>query len=622
MVSARRAAPPNPPTSPTSDHARRLGLAGPAARAALTTLAAASALVGCARPTPVHPDLTTTAETTDWARTGRYDEAVRLCHDLAAAEPARVRCVTYGETPEHRPLVAVIASADGTLTPRAAAARRRPVLMVQAGIHAGEIEGKDAGFVLIRELLAGTAAPGGLAAVTLVFVPVVNPDGHERWGANHRPNQRGPEEMGFRTNALNLNLNRDYLKVDAPEMAALLGLFGDWDPVVYVDLHTTDGAKFQHDVAVMVGPLVARGDGLEQAARGLSDAVGARLTALHHRPLPFYPSFEVDDDPLSGFRTGDPPARFSHAYAAVRNRLGILVETHSWKTYRERALASHDTVLALLELAVSQAPSWRAACDRADDAATRLGGTEVALASQAGDASRTMDFLGYAYQRRTSEISGATWIEYDESTPQVWTLPVRDEVVPTLTVTAPRGGYLVPAAYAARIGALLAIHRVKTVPLTRALTVTGQVFRATRFELGRPFEGRATAKVAGGWQPETVELGPGALWVPIAQPGARVVLHLLEPSGPDSLVAWGTFNGWFEQKEYLEGYLAEAFARELLARDPAVKAEFERKLAAEPAFAADPRARLEFFARRHPSWDDHQDRVPIVRTDDVPSEAR
>jgi hypothetical protein len=581
---------------------------------------AVSALAGCpARRTPAHPDLGTTAEATDWRATGRHDEAVRLCHDLARAEPARVRCITYGETPEHRPLVAVVASADGTLTPAAAARERRPVILVQAGIHAGEIEGKDAGFVLLRELLAGAAAPGALAAVTLVFVPVVNPDGHERWGANHRPNQRGPEEMGFRTTALNLNLNRDYVKADAPEMVALLGLLGDWDPVVYVDLHTTDGAKFQHDVAVIVGPLVARGDGLDVAAAALSAALQRKLAAGGHLPLPFYPSFEEDDDPLSGFRTGDPPARFSHAYAAIRNRLGILVETHSWRTYRERAAASHDAVAALLELAVSEGAGWRAACDRADAAARRLGGADVALLSQATDDSeRAIDFLGYAYRREPSPISGGTWIEYDEARPEVWKVPLRERVAPTLVVAAPRAGYLVPAPYAERVRALLAVHRVWSAPVGAAVTVDGQVFRATRVDPGAIYEGRTPVRLQGGWQAERVELVAGALWVPIDQPGARVVLHLMEPLGPDSLAGWGVFNAWFEQKEYLEAYVTEAFARELLVRDPAVKAEFERRLAEDAAFAGDPRARLAFFARRHPSWDTRKDRLPIVKLDVAP----
>jgi hypothetical protein len=371
---------------------------------------------------------------------------------------------------------------------------------------------------------------------------------------------------------------------------------------------------------VLVTPLLARGDGLDQAASALSSALQARLTELGHLPISFYPSFEVDDDPSSGFRTGDPPARFSHAYATTRNRIGILVETHSWRTYQERAAASHDSVQALLEQAIAHGGEWRAACDRADLAARKLGGTEVSLLSSAtDDSAHTIDFLGYAYERRPSEISGGTWIVYDESKPEVWSVPLRDRVAPASTVTAPRAGYLVPAAYADRIGALLAIHRIAAVPVKGALTVSGQVFRVTRSEIGQPYEGRSPARLQGAWEAETVELAPGALWVPIDQPGARLALQLFEPSGRDSLAAWGAFNAWLEQKEYLEAYVAEEFARELLARDPAVKAEFERRLAEDATFKADPKARLEFFARRHPSWDTRKDRLPIVKLDEVPA---
>jgi hypothetical protein len=144
-----------------------------------------------------------------------------------------------------------------------------PVLFALAGIHAGEIDGKDAGFAFARDLLTGAVAPGALARIRVVFVPTFNVDGHERFGPNHRPNQRGPEEMGFRTTATGLNLNRDFIKADAPEMRALLALWARWEPTLFVDLHATDGAKFEHDIAVMVAPKAGRGDDLEAAARAL-----------------------------------------------------------------------------------------------------------------------------------------------------------------------------------------------------------------------------------------------------------------------------------------------------------------------------------------------------------------
>ena len=144
--------------------------------------------------------------------------------------------------------------------------------------------------------------------MTVVFVPVFNVDGHERFGPNQRPNQRGPRQTGFRTTAQNLNLNRDWVKADAPEMAAMLALFDAWDPVMLVDLHVTDGAKFEHDVAAIVAPERSVSPELQQAARALSDQLMAGLGRRGHLPVPFYPHFRKDGDPSSGIDAGSQPA--------------------------------------------------------------------------------------------------------------------------------------------------------------------------------------------------------------------------------------------------------------------------------------------------------------------------
>ncbi len=196
--------------------------------------------------------LTTQAERSGFIQTGRYDEVIALCDAFAQRYPQAVRCIQFGTTPEGRPMKALIASTSGALDPQSAAQRKLPVVLVQGGIHAGEIDGKDAGFLALRELLDGKAGNGVLDKLVWVFVPVFNVDGHERFGAWNRPNQRGPEQMGWRTTAQNLNLNRDYVKADAPEMQAMLQLVQQWDPLMVVDLHVTDGAKFEHDVSVQV----------------------------------------------------------------------------------------------------------------------------------------------------------------------------------------------------------------------------------------------------------------------------------------------------------------------------------------------------------------------------------
>jgi len=188
-------------------------------------------------------------------------------------------------------------------------------------------------------------------------------------------------------------------------------------------------------------------------------------------------------------------------------------------------------------------------------------------------------------------------------------------------VHAPRGGYYVPAAYATLVSPRLDRHRVFYARMTAPVTVDdGQVFRAESVTYAPPFEGRTRATIKGAWQPERVTLGAGALWVPIGQRGARLALHLFEPTTPDSLAAWGFFNAVFEQKEYMEDYVAEEVAREMLAADPGLKATFDAWLAADAERAKSASARLDFFYRRHPSWDAQKDRLPIVKTDTVPAE--
>lgn len=569
------------------------------------------------------PSLTTVAESSRYQRTGRYEEVITLCAAFEQRYPGRVRCERFGTTPEGRPLLALIASEDGVLDPAAARSKARPVLLAQAGIHAGEIDGKDAGFEVLRELLEGRKLPGVLRKLTWVFVPVFNVDGHERFGKNNRPNQRGPEEMGWRTTAQNYNLNRDYTKIDTPEMTAMLRLVSAFDPILYADLHVTDGADFQPDIAVLLAPTDSGLEPLLSAARSVRDAVVGRLNQGGHLALPFYPSFEVDDDPSSGFALGSAPPRFQTGYWSERNRLAVLVETHSWKDYPTRVRATRDALYALLAEAELHVGEWVSAGLEADRRATRLAGTEVVLSVEAEEPGRVIDFPGYAYERRPSAISGAIRISYDPKRPQIWRVPLREVLKPKLLVTAPRGGYLVPAAQAALIEEKLALHGIERVRIAGALGARPvEVFVAETAKLGEAsFEGHQLLKVTGRWKVERRSFGPGALWVPMAQKNARLLLQLLEPSAPDSFLAWGLFNPFFEQKEYLEAYVAEEVAEQMLSKSQALREEFTQRLK-DPQFAASPQKRLDFFYARHPSRDEALNRYPIVRLDAAPAETQ
>ncbi len=572
--------------------------------------------------TPQRADeaLTTVSERSGFVRTGRYDEVIALCDRFAAAYPQSVRCETFGTTPEGRPMKLLVASTSGALTPEAARERGLPVTLIQGGIHAGEIDGKDAGFLALREMLDGKLAKNTLAKQVFVFVPVFNVDGHERFKAWNRPNQRGPEEMGWRVTAQNLNLNRDYMKADSPEMRAMLGLIGRWDPIVYVDLHVTDGAKFEHDVSIQVEPVNSGDEPLRTAGRALRQGTIDRLARRGSLPLPYYPSFVVDDDPSSGFVDGVSAPRFSHGYMQLRNRMGMLVETHSWRPYPYRVRVTHDAVLAVLEQVAAQGAGWAKLARQADERATRLAGVEVPLDYKATDATRTVEFRGYAYTRTPSEISGALMTRYDETKPQVWKLPLRDVIVPRVSVPAPRAGYIVPPAWAERVAEKLDVHGVRYERMASPLpALTAEAWRAEAIRFAADsVEGHQRLDAQGKWAPTTQAVAAGALFVPIAQPKARLAMGLLEPTAPDAIAGWGLFNAAFERKEYMEAYVAEEEAEKMLAADPALRDEFAKRLRDDEAFAKSPQQRLEFFYRRHSAWDDRYGLYPVLRVDRDP----
>ena len=576
--------------------------------------------------------LLTIAEQSAFRQTGRTDEVQRLCELFAARWPDAVRMFEYGQSAEGRPMLALIASRSGALSADEIRRKKLPLLMLQGGIHPGESDGKDAGFIALRELLSGAAVPGALERLAILFVPAFNVDGHERFGRWNRPNQVGPEEMGWRATAQNLNLNRDYTKADSPEMQAMLRLIDEWDPLICADLHVTDGADFEPDISLQVEPIHQGDPALYATGVKMRDELIDKLAAQGSLPLPFYPDLVETDDPGSGFHLTVYSPRFSTGYFAYRNRVTVLVETHSWKNYATRVRVTRNTIISLTELVQTHGSAWLEEVKRADVRATHLAGTDVTLDYAAAwreptkrlDASSdaqetdpnvtTIEFRGYAYTRAPSTVSGEPVTVYDPRTPQIWRVPFRKNTSPSLVVKAPGAGYLVTAGHAREIGGRLALHGIAFEALDPISDAEVECFRATHAEFASaPYEGRMRATLSGEWRRELQNIPAGSLFAPIDQPLARLIMALLEPQAPDSFAAWGFFNGWFEQKEYAEPYVVETFAREMLESDAKLADAFERRLATDPDFAGNPAARREFFHRRHASWDQRFNLYPVYR---------
>jgi hypothetical protein len=583
-----------------------------------------------------HKTLMTIAELSNYQETGRLDEVERLSAELARMWPDAVRSFEFGRSAEGRVMRGLLISRSGALTPSELRAKAIPLLMIQGGIHPGESDGKDAGFAVLRDLLGNSMSDALLERIALLFVPAFNADGHERVGRWNRPNQNGPIETGWRTTAQNINLNRDYMKADTPEMRAMLRLIDAWDPLVCADLHVTDGADFEPDISLQVEPLNQGDPSLRVSGRQMRDALIARLSELGFLALDFYPDLASTDDPASGFALTVYSPRFSTGYFPQRNRFTVLVETHSWKDYARRVQMMHSTITGLAELVAAHGRNWLELAHQADQAAMQLGGAEMALDftsswreparaggatadRDAATAARMIEFRGYAYTRTPSLISGGLVTNYDPKTPQIWRVPLRDQVSVSITATAPLGGYAVPAGFAADIAPRLEVHGIAFSHLRGAdNAIKARAFRATEVRFSAaPFEGRMRAQLTGAWHDEMYRPQDGTLFVPIAQPLARLVMALFEPRAPDSFAAWGLFNACFEQKEHMEPYVAEQIAQKMMGQDPRLAAEFRSRCEHDAAFAANPVARLEFFLRRHASWDTRYNLYPVLRVEEI-----
>jgi hypothetical protein len=560
----------------------------------------------------------TRAERTQWHETADYDETMRYCRQLEAGS-RWIKLVSYGTSGQGRDLPMLIVSRDRAFTPEAARATGKPVVLIQNGIHAGEIEGKDASLALVRDMAVLRTRESLLDSCIVLVLPIYSVDAHERSGPHNRINQNGPDEMGWRTTPIGLNLNRDYLKAEAPETRALLAnVYTTWWPDLLVDDHTTDGADYQHDLTYGFahGPTVPAA--IERwTTEAFEGRVVPRLAELGHLPAP-YLSFRSGNDARSGIDFGSTPARFSTGYAPLQGRAAILVETHMLKPYGTRVRATYDLLACVLEeLRAHPRALTNAVRDAGREIAGRVNsGTAsartVALGSRTTDRAIPFRFRGKVTQWAVSPITGAPVAHFGDA-PWDTTIALYRDMAPTVVVTEP-AGYLVPREWPGVIE-LLQRHGVKVRRFARAWSDSVELARIGEWTASsRPDEGHHVVQVKSvSFERAQRTFRPGDAWVPLDQRGALVAMQLCEAQAPDGLLAWNAFDTILERKEYGEDYVVEPLALQMLAKDPRLAAEFRAKLAADSAFAANPRERSDFFYRRSPWADPQQNLLPIAR---------
>jgi hypothetical protein len=558
-------------------------------------------------------ELVTPAEASDFRATPGYAETLAFVRRLTEMSPS-FRLEFFGESAEGRPLPLVVVSGKQAFSPETAAAADQPIVLIQNGIHAGEIDGKDACLMILRDLALGSD-PELLERLILLVIPIYNVDGHERVSRHNRPNQNGPVEgMGFRTTADGHDLNRDHLKLETPEARAMIGLFNAWRPHLHVDNHVTDGSD--HDwvltYAWAEAPQLAPSIDAWLASR--MPRVRRATAGLGHRIGPFVGLLDRSD-PAAGFSSVVGEPRFATGYYPLRNRSSILVENHSYKPYRARVLANRDFLLSLLREIAREPDSLIESVRRAERRTVALGRpdaspTDVVLRYRHADP-QTTRFPVYDWYSEPSVVTGAPLLRYRRGELREIEVPWVHRVNPDHVVARPRG-YLVLPGWPV-IERRLADHALEARRLDDALEIEVETLRISRADASRAgsYQGLTREDVTVERRAEVRRLPAGTLWIPADQPDFEVAVQLLEPDAPDSLVSWGLLSLVMERKEYIDPRVLENLARTML-DDPAVAAAWERALQDE-AFAANRRARHLWWYRRTDHWDETVGLMPVMR---------
>ncbi len=478
-------------------------------------------------------DLLTVAERTGFRATARHAEVVGLSERLAKASPT-VRLAELGRSGEGRSLPLLIVADPPVSTPEQARASGKLVVFLFGNIHAGEVDGKEALPILVREV-AGTLGHPLLKHLVLLVAPIYNADGNERVAGDNRPGQVGPVEgMGQRANAGGLDLNRDFMKLEAPESRALVRLLDAWDPALTIDTHTTNGSRHRYTITYD-GPKNPAGDRrlITYSRERLFPEVGRALERRSGFRSYFYGNFEDDHTRWTSF-----PAtpRFGTTYIGLRNRLSVLSEAYSYAPFEARVRATHDFCLALLEFAADHRDEIRALLDDARRATVAAGldpkpDDRVAIRSQARPLPGKTPVLGFVERDRVATAE-----------PKDYPCAIEIDFAPTVQVPRPFA-YLIPPGHDRAVEVVRA-HGIRAETLAEAAKFPVEVERIEAFTRSRrPFEGHHPIEVVGfATRAETRTMPAGTVVVPTAQPLGSLAVYLLEPRSDDGLATWNFFD--------------------------------------------------------------------------------
>ena len=487
----------------------------------------------------------TKAEASDYAATSLYADVMGFIQELQQ-QSMRLRVETLGTSAEGRKIPLVIIGNPVPSSPQDLVHDERVVVYIQANIHAGEVEGKEAALMLVRDLALG-GHPDYLDRVVVLIAPIFNPDGNEKISPNNRRNQVGPEQgVGIRTNGLGLDLNRDGMKLESPEVRGLVqNVMLRWDPAVLLDSHTHNGS-FHEEVVTWVWSLNPNGD--TSLIRYMSDRVRPAINKILKDKydtlcIP-HGDFMDFREPEKGWRPLGPQPRYLSNYFGLRNRLGILNENYPYADFKTRVMGAYHLFHALLEYCQDNREEIKSLIKEADRR-TVQSGLAPAATDEFGveyDVRPIKDEItihGYVMEQYQTE-SGRRRVRRTEKT-QTYTMPFFAEFFAKRSVKLPFG-YLIPLPVP-EVEAKLLQHGILVERLTQPTKLKVESFKVAELKgQERPYQGHRLNNVKGEYSEEERNFPEGSLFIPMAQPLGKLAAYLLEPESDDGLLVWNFFD--------------------------------------------------------------------------------
>ena len=547
----------------------------------------------------------------DRNETVTWQEAIGMYGYLDRTYP-EARLLEAGETDAGKPLHLFIISTGGEFTPAEARKSGKLVLFINNGIHPGEPCGVDASLKLAGGLLSGEDAYRQfLEKTVVVIVPLFNVGGALNRGMYHRANQNGPVEHGFRGNARNLDLNRDFIKMDSRNARSLAGILREWEPDLFVDTHTSDGADYPYVIT-----LINSHEQRLETSQGTFMVETARpflFEAMKSTPYEMAPYvWPMDGTPDSGIRSFMDYPRYTSGYASLYNALSFTVETHMFKPFSDRVLSTWHLLRELLRFAhlhhtgiqTAKMAAWR----------EKLTRREFTLAWEL-DTSRfdTIPFRGYTARYEPSKVTGGERLRYNRDAP--WEKQIAwYRYFKPITIAEVPGYYILPAAWS-EVVERLKINRVEMQPLSSDTLLEVEVRYIEEFTTPElPYNGHYRhAGTTTRKEVQQVRFMEGDYLIPARQKAIEYLVQTLEPEGYDSFFNWNFFDEILFRNEYFSPYIFEETAERLLADDPALRRAFRRKKREDTGFAGDPTLQLRFIYEHSPWSEPTYRRYPVFR---------